>query len=379
MSVKIALSLTVDDLNLRGEAAYRAFSYEWCIFLCGTDLVVRLIKLKAIVLSTIVLCHSHEWIYLTDLGRSPVSRVPSGSPLKWYLKQLSWGRSRLGWVLIGQFVRLHPLRTRHIWSLVWLMLIVSLSIESLCVWRMWWHLLAHLWVKKVCFVGAVRRYLLQTSFVVLALSSEHLKLFLQTFQCFFDSLLTFVSFLISGLEIGGQNFTVERKCIELLFLPPESLVKLLDQIVFLLQLTVQLLKVLAMGRLGYRADILTAFICNRISLIDIAIAHVDYILTDAFFLVSRNFAVFWVQLWPRCWAIWQLLVSLVLSVVVIWGLLLRLMHWDRMFNLASFAWDLLDSMRLFGLFIPHFIWCLDFNLVLSSMLVAWRLSWLVKV
>lgn len=142
----------------------------------------------------------------------------------------------------------------------------------------------------------MRRYLLQTSFVVLALSSEHLKLFLQTFQCFFDSLLTFVSFLISGLEIGGQNFTVERKCIELLFLPPKSLVKLLDQIVFLLQLTVQLLKVLAMGRLGYRADILTAFICNRISLIDIAIAHVDYILTDAFFLVSRNFAVFWVQL-----------------------------------------------------------------------------------
>ena len=144
----------------------------------------------------------------------------------------------------------------------------------------------------------MRRYLLQTSFVVLTLSSEHLKLFLQTFQCFFDSLLTFVTLLISGFEIGGQNFTVERKCIELLFLPPESLVKLLDQIVFLLQLTVQLLKVLAMiGRLlGYRADILTAFICNRISLIDIAIAHVNYILTDAFFLVSRNFAVFGVQL-----------------------------------------------------------------------------------
>lgn len=72
--------------------------------------------------------------------------------------------------------------------------------------------------QKVCFVGTVR-YLLQTSFVVLALRSEHLKLFFQTFQCFFDSLLTFVTLLISGFEISGQNFTVERKCIELLLLP----------------------------------------------------------------------------------------------------------------------------------------------------------------
>lgn len=136
-----------------------------------------------------------------------------------------------------------------------------------------------------------------------------------------------------------------------------------------------------LGRLGYRTDILAAFICNRISLIDITIAHVDYVLTNSFFLVSRNFAVFGVQLRPWGWPIWQLLVSLIIVlriVVAIWRLL-RLMHGDWMFNLASFAWDLLDDLRLFGLFIPHLIRCLDFNLVFSAMLIPWRLCWLIKV
>jgi len=36
VSVEIALALTVDDLNLRGKAAYRAFSNEWYVFFRGT-------------------------------------------------------------------------------------------------------------------------------------------------------------------------------------------------------------------------------------------------------------------------------------------------------------------------------------------------------
>ena len=139
------------------------------------------------------------------------------------------------------------------------------------------------------------RDLAQTSLIMLALRCKHLKLLLQTFQCFFDRLLAFVSFFISRFEIGGEDFTVLGQGIELLVFAPQSLVKLLYQTVLLLNLFVKFVEVALATRLvpivvldHHPTYILTALISgDRVSLIDdISVAQINNVITNSLFLVT---------------------------------------------------------------------------------------------